>query len=67
MPANNNLHKEPLLTVREIAQAFNLKESRLRWEIFQKRIPFYKIGASIRLRASEVEAWLYSKRQNHED
>lgn len=54
---------EPLLTIREVAEKFNLKESRVRWEVFHRRIPIYKIGSSIRLRASEVEQWIQSSKR----
>lgn len=62
MPTHNK--SEPLLTIKEIATLFNLKESRIRWEIHLKRIPFYKIGQSVRLRASEVEGWISSQRSS---
>lgn len=54
---------EPLLTVREVSKRFNIKESRLRWEIHLSRIPVYKIGSSILLRASEVEVWITSQKR----
>lgn len=54
---------EPLLTIREVALKFNIKESRLRWEIHHRRIPLYKIGASIRLRASEIELWIQAAKR----
>jgi excisionase family DNA binding protein len=58
-----NIDSEPLLTIKEVAEKFNLKESRIRWEIYHRRIPIYKIGSSIRLRASEIESWIMSKRK----
>lgn len=64
MPTNTNY--ESLITVKEAAKLFNIKESRLRWEIYLKRIPHYRMGSSVRLRASEIEKWLKPQRVNHD-
>jgi len=58
MSTKTSLENEPLLTVKQVANLFNIKVARIRWEIFHKRLPVYKIGGSVFLRASEIELWI---------
>lgn len=47
-----------LLTIHEAAKFLNLKISRLYYMRFYNRIPYYKIGASIRFSKTELTKWL---------
>lgn len=51
------------LTIEQAANFLNLKVSRLRYEVFKKTIPHYKIGRSIRFSEQDLTAWLNSKKQ----
>ena len=62
--SNNKL---PLLTMAEASIFLNLKMSRLRYEIFQKRIPHFKIGRSIRFSEEELTKWVLEHRKQIEN
>lgn len=47
-----------LLTVSEAATLLNLKVSRIRNLVFLKRIPFIKIGASVRFSKAALLDWI---------
>ncbi len=47
-----------LLTIKEVAEIFSLSVSRVRYEVFRKRMPFIKLGRSVRFRRGEIEAWI---------
>lgn len=51
-----------LLTIKQAAEILNLKESRLRYEVFLHRIPFIKIGRSIRFEVEALNNWIQNKR-----
>lgn len=51
-----------LLTIEEAAAYLNLKVSRIRYEVFKKGIPCYKIGRSIRFSISELDSWVEKKK-----
>lgn len=51
------------LTVEEAAQLLNLKVSRLRYEVFRKSIPFFKVGRSIRFAERDLISWIMSQKQ----
>lgn len=53
-----------LLTLNEAATLLNLKISRIRNLIFLKRIPYIKIGASIRFSKSAILDWIQSNSHN---
>lgn len=52
-----------LLTLIEASELLNLKVSRLRYEVFHKRIPHFKIGRSIRFSENELISWVMSQKQ----
>ncbi len=60
----NNEDKTKYLTIQEAASFLNLKESRLRYEMQKKHIPFLKIGRSVRFDKSEIEKWMQDKAAN---
>lgn len=49
------------LTLKEACQYLNLKESRIRYLVFKRRIPFLKIGSTILFQKAELNLWLKSK------
>lgn len=51
-----------VLTINEAAFFLNLKVSRLYYLRFYNKIPYYKIGASIRFSKSELSEWLKSQK-----
>lgn len=52
-----------LLTIEEAAKMLNLKASRIRYEIFMKRINYFKIGRSIRFDEKELVLWALSQKR----
>ena len=58
-----NEEKPQLLTMVEASVFLNLKDSRLRYEVFRKRIPFYKIGRSIRFSKQDLIEWVMKQKQ----
>ena len=52
-----------LMDVNEACEFLKFKRSRLYSEVFRKKIPFIKIGASLRFKLSDLEEWLNSKKQ----
>lgn len=53
-----------LLTIKEAALFLNVKESRIRTEIFRRKIPYVKIGALVRFRKIDLEKWIESNIKN---
>ncbi|RYZ77786.1 MAG: DNA-binding protein [Proteobacteria bacterium] len=49
---------EELLTIADVARILQLSESRIRYEVFHKRIPFLKIGRSVRFQARAIQRWI---------
>ena len=47
-----------LLTVNEVSTLLNLKVSRIRNLVFLKRIPYIKIGASVRFSKAAILEWI---------
>lgn len=50
------------ITILEAAELLNLKVSRLRYEIFHKRIPFFKVGRTIMFDPIELVEWVTRQR-----
>ena len=55
---------EELLDINQAAKLLNVKVSKLRREVFLKRIKHFKIGALIRFRKSHLTDWLDSQFQD---
>lgn len=53
-----------IVTIAEAAKILNLKESRLRYEIFKNTIPYLKLGRSIRFDIEDLKKWVSSKKAN---
>lgn len=51
-----------LLTVAEAAERLNVGETFIRRLIFQRRIPFSKIGYYVRIAESDLDAFIESNR-----
>jgi excisionase family DNA binding protein len=52
--------EEKLWNIKQFCEHLNIKESTGRAWVFQRRIPFVKIGKLVRFRPSEIEKWLRS-------
>lgn len=48
----------PLITIDELSDWIRMKPSTIRKWVFQKRIPFVKLGAAVRFRKNDIETWL---------
>lgn len=59
---NQTTVKAPLLSIQEAAEKLNMPVSRIRYEVFLKRIPHLKIGRSIRFNESDLEVWIENKK-----
>lgn len=55
-----------LVDVLTVSVTFGLKTTFIRRLIFEKKIPFYKVGRRVLFRLSEIEIWLDSKKTNLE-
>lgn len=51
-----------LLTIQEAANFLNLKVSRMYYLRFYNKIPYYKIGASIRFSKTDLNNWVVSQK-----
>jgi excisionase family DNA binding protein len=47
-----------LVNIKFVTNHLKVKESWLRMAIFQKKIPFIKVGRLIRFDLAEIESWL---------
>lgn len=58
------MNMERLMTVREVAEILQIKESTLRQMIQYKKIPYVKLNGkkgAVRFRASDIERWIEHK------
>lgn len=55
---------EELLTITEASKFLNVKVSKLRREVFLKRIKHFKLGALIRFKRSHLIEWVDSQFQD---
>ena len=49
---------EKLMTIKEVSEFLNVKESWVRSAIFRKNIPFVKIGHHVRFRQQDLLEWV---------
>jgi excisionase family DNA binding protein len=54
-------NRDPLMTIVETSRYLNVSTARIRREIYLKRIPYLKLGASIRFSRIEIDKWLSEK------
>jgi excisionase family DNA binding protein len=52
---------ESLMTIFEIADITKIKVATLRKYVARDAIPYRKLGAAVRFRPSEIDAWIESK------
>lgn len=55
------MNEMQLMTIEEAALFLNLKVSKIRKDIFNKAIPYYKIGSLVRFKKDELMKWLDQK------
>lgn len=53
---------QSLMSIDEVANWLNLKISTVRYLVFVRRIPYLKLGKSIRFNRLDIEAWLDSNK-----
>ena len=54
---------ETLMTIKEVAETVKLTVAGVRKLILKKGIPYFKVGAAIRFRPSEIEEWIEKRRE----
>lgn len=53
---------KPFLTIKSFCELYSLSEAVVRKWIFQKKIPYYKLGHQIRFDPNEIEKWVLAQR-----
>ncbi len=56
------MEREQLLTLREIAEQLNVKESWVKGMIFKGQIPFIKVGKHVRFSPRVIEKWIEERK-----
>lgn len=56
---NNDL----IFDIEDASRFLNLKVSRIRYEIFRKSIPYFKIGRSVRFSKKDLISWVLNQKQ----
>jgi len=51
------------LNAQQAPDYLNLPISRIRYEVFRKRIPFIKIGATVRFSKPDLDQWIESQKK----
>ena len=54
---------DKLLNIDDVALMLCLSPSRIRYEVFHRRIPHFKIGRSIRFSEKEIQDWVASQKK----
>jgi excisionase family DNA binding protein len=49
---------EQLMTIPDVAQVTKLSVSTIRKYVFEKTIPYFRVGGNVRFRPSDIEAWI---------
>ncbi len=57
------MENKNLLTISELASALNLKPSKIRRMIFERKIPFLKLGRLIRFNFEDINLWLQEQKR----
>ena len=55
---------EALFSVPKAAKILGVTDRMVRYMVYEQRIPFYKIGARVLFRESDLEAWVQSQKVN---
>ncbi len=58
-----NMETQGLMDVGQAAAYLAVPKSRIYDLVFKKRVPFFKLGASVRFRMAELNIWLEGNRQ----
>lgn len=62
----NRLHPHALLDIADVAERLAVSERFVRRLVFERRIPFLKIGHFVRFEAEVVERWIEATRVPNE-
>ena len=57
------LHMETLYDIKEMSKYLKKSEASVRKLIWERKIPYYKIGGKILFMESDIKAWLNKKRK----
>ncbi|MCL4322566.1 MAG: helix-turn-helix domain-containing protein [Deltaproteobacteria bacterium] len=49
---------EKLLKIKDVAELINLNENTIYQLIYRRKIPFVKLGRSVRFKESQILAWI---------
>ena len=63
MTNGNKKQHEDLMVIEEAASFLRLSVGRLRYEVFLRRIPFFKMGRSVRFSREDLSNWLETKKK----
>ena len=58
---------ERLLTIAEVADLTRLTVSTIRKHVWKETMPFVKLGAAVRFRPAEIEAWVQERMRGSVD
>ncbi len=64
MKEHNDNNETDLLTLKEASKFLKFKASRTYNEVFHKRIPHIKIGASLRFSKADLIQWIESQKRD---
>ena len=53
--------QDPIMTIPEVARYLKLSRSKVYLLVTQKKITYIRIGRNVRIRQSDLEAWLNQK------
>lgn len=56
-------NENQFLTIEQLCFKLKVKESWVRSQVFNKTIPFFKVGRFIRFDLNEINQWLESNKQ----
>ncbi len=60
-----NKHNEKLLTIEDVAEFLQVKPSVVKYWIYNRDIPFIKLGRYIRFDHNEIKCWIEENKSNN--
>ena len=60
---NSSIQQKQFLSIKEVVRAgYPFTESHLKKLVFERQIPYTKIGRNVRLARTDLDAWLAARR-----
>jgi excisionase family DNA binding protein len=56
------IEESEMLDVGELAESLNVTQAWVRSAVFQRKIPFVKVGKCVRFQRKEIERWIEERR-----